>query len=186
LSLISHIIKITKVQSARCAFKIKAIEQKQLSITHSFLIMNDMQDVFYEVFLSSQCIFAKGKTRLERANVVKEELNDQDTRFLAVYVEAKNSCLVLLSEKEDKMGTMAIAVPKANEYLGTASSSVLVGNKNIISARMFAEYIATKKGKIAMVSVYLEKFDEMQAQKFFMKLIEKVMQNQSKKEPTTT
>ena len=58
---------------------------------------------------------------MERANVVKEELTDKDTRFLAVYVEAKNSCLILLSEKEDKLGTMAIAVPKANEFLGLAS-----------------------------------------------------------------
>ena len=123
---------------------------------------------------------------MERANVIKEELTDKDTRFLAVYVEAKNSCLILLSEKEDKMGTMAIAVPKANEFLGLASSSILVGDRNIISARMFAEYVASKKGKIAMVSVYLEQYSELQAQTFFMRLLEKVMQLESKKEPTAT
>jgi hypothetical protein len=123
---------------------------------------------------------------MERANVIKEEITDRDTRFLAVYVEAKNSCLVLLSEKEDKLGTMAIAVPKANEFLGLASSSILVGDRNMISARMFAEYVAAKKGKIAMVSVYLDKFDEMQAQSFFMRLLEKVIQAESKKEPTAT
>jgi len=123
---------------------------------------------------------------MERANVVKEELTDKDTRFLAVYVEAKNSCLILLSEKEDKLGTMAIAVPKANEFLGLVSSSILVGDRNVISARMFAEYVASKKGKIAMVSVYLDKFDEIQAQSFFMRLLEKVMQAESKKEPTAT
>jgi hypothetical protein len=122
----------------------------------------------------------------ERANMVKEELTDKDTRFLAVYVEAKNSCLILLSENEDKMGTMAIAVPRADKMLGLASSSILVGDRNVISARMFAEYVASKKNKIAMVSVYLEKFDEMQAQSFFMKLLEKVMQVESKKQPTAT
>lgn len=122
----------------------------------------------------------------DRANVIKEELTDSDTRFLAVYVEAKNSCLILLSENEDKMGTMAIAVPKADKMLGLASSSVLVGDKNMISARMFAEYVASRKNKVAMVSVYLEKFDEMQAQKFFMKLLEKVLQLESKKQPTAT
>ena len=122
----------------------------------------------------------------DRANVVKEELTDKDTRFLAVYVEAKNSCLILLSEKEDKMGTMAIAVPKANDMLGLASSSILVGDRNVITARMFAEYVAAKKNKVAMVSVYLEKFDEMRAQKFFMKLLEKVMQVENKKQPTAT
>ncbi len=123
---------------------------------------------------------------MERANVVKEELTDKDTRFLAVYVEAQNSCLVLLSENEDKLGTMAIAVPKANQLLGLASSSILVGDRNIISARMFAEYVASKKGKIAMVSVYLNQYSELQAQSFFMRLIEKVMQLEAKKEPTAT
>ncbi len=123
---------------------------------------------------------------MERANVVKEEMTDKATRFLAVYVEAKNSCLVLLSEKEDKLGTMAIAVPKTNELRIIASSSILVGDRNMISARMFAEYVASKKGKIAMVSVYLDKFDEMQAQSFFMKLLEKVMQAENKKEPAAT
>ena len=113
---------------------------------------------------------------MERANVIKEEITEQETRFLAVYVEAKNSCLVLLSENEDKLGTLAIAVPKPKDELGfVASSSILVGNKYEISARMFAEYVATKKGKIAMVSVYLNKLSEMDAQCYFKKLIEKVL-----------
>jgi hypothetical protein len=124
---------------------------------------------------------------MERANVIKDELQiNEDTRFLAVYVEAKNSILILLSEKEDKLGTMAIAVPKPPELLGTATSSVLVGDRNMITARMFAEHVAAKKGKIAMVSVYLEKITEAEAQKFFMRLLEKVMlaENKKDKEPT--
>ena len=124
--------------------------------------------------------------KIERAKVVKEEIVDQDTRFLAVYVEAKNSCLVLLSEKEDKLGTLAIAVPKPKELLGPVSSSVLLGDRNAISARMFAEYVASKKGKIAMVSVYLDKITEIQAQEFFMHLIDKLIKSESQKEPTAT
>ena len=120
---------------------------------------------------------------MERAKVIKEELLEQDTRFLAVYVEAKNSCLIMLSEKEDKMGTLAIAVPKPKDLLGPVTSSVLVGDKNAVSARMFAEYVASKKGKIAMVSVYLDKVTEIQAQEFFMHLIEKVLKSGTKKEP---
>ncbi len=123
---------------------------------------------------------------MERAKVVKEELLEQDTRFLAVYVEAKNSCMIMLSEKEDKLGTLAIAVPKPKDMIGSATSSVLLGDKNVISARMFAEYVASKKGKIALVSVYLDKLDEMQAQAFFMHLIEKLTQAESQKEPTAT
>jgi hypothetical protein len=119
---------------------------------------------------------------MERAKVIKEELIEKDTRFLAVYVEAKNSCLILLSEKDDKLGTLAIAVPKPRDLLGPVSSSVLVGDKNAISARMFAEYVATKKGKIAMVSVYLEKLSEMQAQAYFMRLIDKVLHAEATRE----
>jgi hypothetical protein len=127
----------------------------------------------------------KGKME-ERAKVVKEELFEQDTRFLAVYVETKNSCLIMLSEKEDKLGTMAIAVPKPKDMLGPVSSSVLVGDKNAVSARMFAEYVASKKGKIAMVSVYLDRLSEMQAQAFFMHLVEKVLRAENEKEAATT
>ena len=111
---------------------------------------------------------------MERANVIKEELTYQETRFLAVYVESKNSCLVLLSEKEDKMGTLAVAVPKPANLLGPVSSSVLLGDKHSFLARMFAEFIASRKGKIALVSVYLEKVDEAEAQSFFMKPLKKI------------
>ena len=89
----------------------------------------------------------------------------------------------MLSEKEDKLGTLAIAVPKPKDTLGTVTSSILLGDKNEISARMFAEYVASKKGKIAMVSVYLEKVGEIQAQEFFMHLIDKLIKSETQKEP---
>jgi hypothetical protein len=120
--------------------------------------------------------------QVERAKVTKEEIVERDIHFLAVYVESKNSCMIMLSEKEDKLGTLAIAVPKAKETLGPATSSILLGDKNEISARMFAEYVASKKGKIAMVSVYLEKVGEIQAQEFFMHLIDKLIKSESQKE----
>jgi hypothetical protein len=123
---------------------------------------------------------------MERAKVVKEEILERDMHFLAVYVEAKNSCMIMLSEKEDKLGTLAIAVPKGKDTVGTATSSVLLGDKNEISARMFAEYVASKKGKIAMVSVYLDKIGEIQAQEFFMHLVDKLIKSENQKEPIAT
>ncbi len=122
---------------------------------------------------------------MERAKVIKEEVEQQGNNFLAVYVEAKNSIMIMLSEKEDKLGTLAIAVPKPKDLIGSVTSSVLLGDKNVISARMFAEYVASKKGKIAMVSVYLETVSEVQAQSFFMHLVEKLLKSESsQKEPT--
>ena len=40
--------------------------------------------------------------KMERAKVVKEEILEQNMRFLAVYVEAKNSCLILLNMKNTR------------------------------------------------------------------------------------
>lgn len=119
---------------------------------------------------------------MERATVVKDEIIEQNIHFLAVYLETKNSCLILLSENEDKLGTLAIAVPKPQDLLGPPSSSILLGDRNAISARMFAEYLASKKKKIALVSIYLETIDETQAQSIFMKLIEKVIRAKPEKE----
>jgi hypothetical protein len=122
---------------------------------------------------------------MERAKIVKDEIIEQNVRFLAVYMETKNACLILLSENEDKLGTLAIAVPKPRDLIGPASSSTLLGDKNAISARMFAEHLASRKGKIALVSIYLETIDEMRAQSILMKLIEKVVHKEVEKEGTT-
>ena len=122
---------------------------------------------------------------MERATVIKDEIIEQNARFLAVYLETKNSCLVLLSEDEDKLGTLAIAVPKPQDLLGPPSSSVLLGDRNTISTRMFAEYLASRKKKITLVSIYLKTVDEMQAQSVFMKLIEKVARAEPEKEGAT-
>ena len=123
---------------------------------------------------------------MERAKVIKEEIVEQDNRFLAIYIEARNSCWVMLSEKEDKMGTLALAVPNPKGLVGPVTSQTLLGERNAISARMLAEYIASKKGKITMVSVYLEKLNEIQAQKIFMNLIEKVFIKEHQKESIRT
>ena len=123
---------------------------------------------------------------MERARVVKEELYEQNIRFLAVYVESTNSCLVMLSENQDSLGTLAIAVPKPSELLGPVSSSIILGDRNTVSARMFAEYVAMKKGKIAMVSVYLDKLNESQAHDFFLNLVKKVTKTEGGKEGLKT
>jgi hypothetical protein len=122
---------------------------------------------------------------MERARVVKDEVMEQGIHFLAVYMEAKNSCIILLSENEDKLGTLAIAVPRPKDLLGPPSSSVLLGDKNAVSARMFAEYLATKKTKIALVSIYLETMDERQAQSILRRLVEKVTYDEPQKEGVT-
>ena len=122
---------------------------------------------------------------MERAKVVKGEIVENNQRFLAVYMEMTNSCLVLLSEREDKLGTLAVAVPRPKDLLVPPTSSILVGDRYSISARMFAEHVAAMKGKIALVSIYLEKMDEVQAQSAFKMLIDKVTGTEPQKEGVT-
>jgi hypothetical protein len=124
-------------------------------------------------------------SRMERAKVVKGEVVENNQHFLAVYMEMTNSCLVLLSEREDKLGTLAVAVPRPKDLLGPPTSSILVGDRYSISARMFAEHVAATKGKIALVSIYLEKMDEVQAQSAFKTLIDKVTGTEPQKEGVT-
>jgi hypothetical protein len=90
-----------------------------------------------------------------------------------------------LSEREDKLGTLAVAVPRPKDLLGPPTSSILVGDRYSISARMFAEHVAAMKGKIALVSIYLEKMDEVQAQSAFKMLIDKVTGTEPQKEGVT-
>jgi hypothetical protein len=122
---------------------------------------------------------------MERTKVVKGEIVENNQHFLAVYMEMTNSCLVLLSEREDKLGTLAVAVPRPKDMLGPPTSSILVGDRYSISARMFAEHVAAMKGKIALVSIYLEKMDEVQAQSAFKTLIDKVTGAEPQKEGVT-
>jgi hypothetical protein len=122
---------------------------------------------------------------MERAKVVRGEIVENDQHLLAVYMEMTNSCLVLLSEREDKLGTLAVAVPRPKDLLGPPTSSILVGDRYSISARMFAEHVAAMKGKIALVSIYLEKMDDVQAQSAFKMLIDKVTGTEPQREGVT-
>ena len=123
---------------------------------------------------------------MERAKILKDELVEQNVRFMAVYLETKNSCLILLSEKEDRLGTLAVAIPKPADQFGLPSSSILLGDRNIISARMIAEYLASKKRKIALASIYLETVNEIQAQSIFKKLVERVIPSDKERAESLT
>ncbi len=124
---------------------------------------------------------------MERARIVRDEIVEKDIRFLAIVMDTQNACLILLSEREDKLGTLAIAVPRPKDLLGPPTSSILLGDANAISARMFAEQVASRKGKIVLVSVYLDTVTEAQAQSFFRRLIEKLVgaEKQTEKEGAT-
>ncbi len=112
---------------------------------------------------------------MARATIVKEEVVERGIRFLAIYLETKNSVLVLLSEGEDQLGTLAASVPpSADIRVQPSLSSVLLGDRYTTTARMLAERLATRAGKIGLVSVYLKTMGETEANPILVRLFEKV------------
>ena len=55
--------------------------------------------------------------------------------------------MIMLSEKEDKLGTLAIAVPKPKDTVGAATSSVLLGDKNEFQQECLLNMLLLKREK---------------------------------------
>jgi len=112
---------------------------------------------------------------MSRARIVQEKIVERDTTFLAIYLETKNASLVLLSEGEDQLGTLAVAIPQPQKMVGPPLSSVLLGDRNMIVARILAERLAGRMKKIALVSVFSKTVSEREAGGIFLKLVEKTL-----------
>ena len=119
---------------------------------------------------------------MSRARVVKEEIRERETLFLALYLETKNAGLVLLSEGEDQLGTLAVAIPQTREMVGPPLSSILLGDRNVMVARLFAEQLAEKTKKIALVSVFIKTISEREAGPILLKLMEKLLERRRAEE----
>ena len=115
---------------------------------------------------------------MSRAKITKEELIENDTPFFSVYVETKNANQIFLSESEDKLGTLAVAMPQPKNLVGSPLSSVLLGDRNIMIARLLAELLAQKTNKISLVSVFVKSLNEQEV----APILKKLMENTLKKE----
>jgi len=112
---------------------------------------------------------------MTRARIVQEEMKEKETFFLSTYVETRNGSLTLFSEGEELFGTLAVAIPQAQEMIGPPLSSILLGERNTILARILAERLAAKTSKIALVSVHIKTVEEREAGQILMKLADKVL-----------
>ncbi|MGD8506163.1 MAG: proteasome assembly chaperone 4 family protein [Candidatus Bathyarchaeota archaeon] len=116
---------------------------------------------------------------MQRAEVIKEKIKHNGKLFLALHLETTNANLILLSEGEDKLGTLAVALPQNQKMLGPPLSSILLGEKNTIVARLIAEHLAKKTEKIALVSVFAKTLTEKEAGTVFLKLLEKTLEKRT-------
>lgn len=129
---------------------------------------------------------------MPRAAISRENISEGDKHYSALYIDTKNAILVLLSEGEEQLGTLAASVP-STMGLGAQPvfSSTLLGDRNITTARMLAERLVAKTGKISLVSVFLKTVDETVATPILVRLFKKVTTaaptgNNSKEEKATT
>ena len=112
---------------------------------------------------------------MNRAKIVLEELKEEANLFLAMHIETKNSSIILLSEGEDQIGTLAVAIPRIEKMSGEPLSSILLGDRNSLTSRLLAERLAQRTGKIALTSVFAKTINDQQASKVFFKLFEKIL-----------
>jgi hypothetical protein len=109
---------------------------------------------------------------LSRAKITKHEIEDKDTTFYSVLLETTNANQLFLSETEDKLGTLAVAMPQQKNFVGSPVSSVLLGDRNMMIARLFAEILAKKTEKISLVSVFVKSLNEQEAAPILRKLMD--------------
>ncbi len=118
---------------------------------------------------------------MSRAKIVKEEIVEGDTSFFAVYIETENANQLFLSEGKDRLGTLAVAIPQQQKLIGPPLSSVLLGDRNMMIARVLAELLAQKTNKIGLVSVFTKSVSEQEAAPVLRKLLEKTLKKEENK-----
>jgi len=121
-------------------------------------------------------------TDMQRAEIVQEEMKMNGKLFLALHLETRNADLIILSEEEDRLGTLAVALPQAQRMLGPPLSSILLGERNTIIARLLAEQLTKRTRRIALVSVFGKTLTEKEAGSVFLKLFEKTLEKGSSRE----
>jgi len=117
---------------------------------------------------------------MQRAKIVKEELKEGGKLFLSLHLETRNANLIFLSEDADNLGTLAVAIPQTPKMLGPPLSSILLGERNTITARLLAEQLAKRTEKIALVSVFAKTLTEKEAGTAFLKLFRKTLEKGSR------
>jgi len=106
--------------------------------------------------------------------VAKETVALKGKEITAYLIEFKNAVLGVFTEEEGSLGTLALALPAAQQQPNLGRSTVLLGYKNSNIARILAEYLAAKFGKISLASVFLRFDGDIEAGRVMMRIIQKV------------
>ena len=113
---------------------------------------------------------------MSKASVIREEIEERGSTFSAVLIEASNAYIMLLSEGEESLGTLAVSLPQKPGMIGPPLSSVLLGDRNVSLARLLAERLAKTLNKMTLVSVFVRTLVAKEAGPILLRLLEKILQ----------
>jgi len=113
---------------------------------------------------------------VSQAKIIREEIKEGQKVFSAVLIETKNAYIMLLSEGEENLGTLAVSLPPRPGMIGPPLSSVLLGERNATLARLLAERLAKSLRKMVLVSVFVKSVDGREAGRTFLRLLERILE----------
>ena len=114
---------------------------------------------------------------MSQAKVHREEIQEGGSNYSVVLIEAKNAYIVLLSEGEESLGTLAVSLPPKPGMVGPSLSSILLGDRNTALARALAERLANSMKRMILVSVFVKTLDDKKIMRIFLGLLEKILKN---------
>ncbi|MCW4019985.1 MAG: proteasome assembly chaperone 4 family protein [Candidatus Bathyarchaeota archaeon] len=112
---------------------------------------------------------------MSQAKITREEIKEAGTTFSAVLIETNNAYIMLLSEGEVNLGTLAVSLPQKPGMIGPPLSSTLLGERNSMLARMLAERLAKKMERMVLVSVFVKTMDAREAGPILLRLSDKLL-----------
>ncbi|UCG44912.1 MAG: hypothetical protein JSV58_05870 [Candidatus Bathyarchaeota archaeon] len=110
---------------------------------------------------------------MSRAKVTEDKIEVKNRVFSSFFLEMENAVLILLSEGENRLGTLAVAIPSASKTGNPPLSSILLGDRNVMTARSLAERFVKKMNKIILLSIFVRSMDEREVAPALLKLAEK-------------
>jgi hypothetical protein len=111
-----------------------------------------------------------------------EEIEEGISKFTAVSLELENAMLVFFNSKgQNRLGTLAVALPRIKDAR-EIMSSVLLGSKHAIIAKVFATHLAKAFNKITLISINLENLDEKELGSVLSKLTKRIIEGRKQVE----
>lgn len=99
---------------------------------------------------------------------IKDSLEVDDQRYTMMYIELENSILVVFSEGNPRLGTLAAATD-------IGLSSIILGGRSILLAKSLALFLFQRFRIPVLLSLYVsEGVDEKKILDAFLKLLDRV------------